>query len=679
MRCGRVRACIIFCSTLALAVVPVIVGARSREAVLLPAKPGKPSQIVYPEESLQGIEYLIQYDGGESNYYLRGLTSNDTLGVFFTSPAACTLLEIHYCRYAYDAPDDTTYYAFVADVPEDFTWEDIDEYHSTQSMPGPSPIGSLYADAEFSLCYTGEWQWDTLRVSSQPDIGLESFFAGYAIRDTAHSCRIDAGTSPPYHALAWKQAGSAPAANGPGWYSSWHLYWIRALVKVYSEVNYDILIDRLGDSYLTTERIVTAHVWDLVGIPPDSQGIAWVKLHYTVNSEPEDTLYMVLISGDSLDGIYSAAIPGVSPYDTVRYYAAAEDYNGHGRDSRRCSYVIREGTPGNILILIENDEYYGTPYTPDPVGNVTQNVDVWDEYLYGPADSSVLNFYHPSGKGSGLIFWFTFSGVHFGDETDFLADFLDAGGKLFVSSQDLPGLGFALGYGTWYVGPGHFLYDYMKVSMGLDDYLTDSSFTQHGVPGDPISGAVHLSDIVVYATWYSNWAGRFDVYADTCVTIFYDALGEAMGYRYQDASGYQIVFIYWPIQSIHTQDLSAFDTLAQDTLIARTLDWFGYEIGVEEEESPQRVPLIAGSRPNPFRESASIEYQLLQRGTVRVAVYNLSGQEVRTLVDGVKSAGVHSIVWDATDSSGRRVPSGTYYLRVRSDGYDTTKKLVVVR
>jgi hypothetical protein len=168
-------------------------------------------------------------------------------------------------------------------------------------------------------------------------------------------------------------------------------------------------------------------------------------------------------------------------------------------------------------------------------------------------------------------------------------------------------------------------------------------------------------------------------YADTCVGIFHDAVGAEMGYRYQDSSGYQIVFIYWPIHSIHLQDLSAFDTLAQDTLVRRTLGWFGYETCVEENEPFREPVFITRSRPNPFRKQAFIEYQLPLPGNVRVVIYNLAGQVVKTLVDQEKGAGVHTVVWSAMDNSGRQVPSGAYFLRLEAGQHSVTRKLAVVR
>ena len=73
--------------------------------------------------------------------------------------------------------------------------------------------------------------------------------------------------------------------------------------------------------------------------------------------------------------------------------------------------------------------------------------------------------------------------------------------------------------------------------------------------------------------------------------------------------------------------------------------------------------------PNPFNPSTVIPYQLATAGRVRLEVFNVLGQRVATLVDGDRSAGVHTAVWDATDESGRAVGAGVYIYRLRGGAH----------
>ena len=88
---------------------------------------------------------------------------------------------------------------------------------------------------------------------------------------------------------------------------------------------------------------------------------------------------------------------------------------------------------------------------------------------------------------------------------------------------------------------------------------------------------------------------------------------------------------------------------------------------------------VSQNYPNPFNPSTMIDYALPYRADVKVAVFNLLGQKVRTLVDESQPAGSHSVEWDSTDDSGHEVASGVYFYRVEAGEFTETKKMVLVR
>jgi len=83
--------------------------------------------------------------------------------------------------------------------------------------------------------------------------------------------------------------------------------------------------------------------------------------------------------------------------------------------------------------------------------------------------------------------------------------------------------------------------------------------------------------------------------------------------------------------------------------------------------------------PNPFNPATTIKYATPRTGMVTLKIYNLAGRHVRTLVDGQKTAGFHSIMWDGTDHKGRGVASGAYYYRLQADGFEETHKMLLVK
>jgi len=88
---------------------------------------------------------------------------------------------------------------------------------------------------------------------------------------------------------------------------------------------------------------------------------------------------------------------------------------------------------------------------------------------------------------------------------------------------------------------------------------------------------------------------------------------------------------------------------------------------------------LAQNYPNPFNPTTTITFELPQSQQVRLVIYNLSGQIVRTLVNGTIRAGVYKVVWNATAENGASVPSGIYYYRLTAGDKVFTKKLLLLK
>lgn len=64
--------------------------------------------------------------------------------------------------------------------------------------------------------------------------------------------------------------------------------------------------------------------------------------------------------------------------------------------------------------------------------------------------------------------------------------------------------------------------------------------------------------------------------------------------------------------------------------------------------------------PNPFNPSTEIRYTLLKTEHVKLIIYDISGQKVKTLIDAVQSPGTYNFVWNAATNEGKQIASGTY-------------------
>jgi Zn-dependent metalloprotease len=94
--------------------------------------------------------------------------------------------------------------------------------------------------------------------------------------------------------------------------------------------------------------------------------------------------------------------------------------------------------------------------------------------------------------------------------------------------------------------------------------------------------------------------------------------------------------------------------------------------------APARLALDQ-NQPNPFRPETRISFAVPSRSNVELKVYNVSGQEVRTLVNDTKPAGAYDVRWDGRDAAGQRVASGVYFYRIVADGQSLTKKMTVMK
>ncbi|MFC2094786.1 T9SS type A sorting domain-containing protein [Bacteroidota bacterium] len=78
--------------------------------------------------------------------------------------------------------------------------------------------------------------------------------------------------------------------------------------------------------------------------------------------------------------------------------------------------------------------------------------------------------------------------------------------------------------------------------------------------------------------------------------------------------------------------------------------------------------------PNPFNPSTTIYYALPEAGNVELIVYDVLGNEVSTLVNEEKPAGINEVEWNASN-----VPSGVYFYRLSADGFVQTRKMMLMK
>ncbi len=83
--------------------------------------------------------------------------------------------------------------------------------------------------------------------------------------------------------------------------------------------------------------------------------------------------------------------------------------------------------------------------------------------------------------------------------------------------------------------------------------------------------------------------------------------------------------------------------------------------------------------PNPFNPETTICFHLTERTHVKLVICNILGQTIRTLFDGFKTAGTHTIIWDGKDALGWRVASGIYLYKLEASNFVQVKKMIMSR
>jgi hypothetical protein len=78
--------------------------------------------------------------------------------------------------------------------------------------------------------------------------------------------------------------------------------------------------------------------------------------------------------------------------------------------------------------------------------------------------------------------------------------------------------------------------------------------------------------------------------------------------------------------------------------------------------------------PNPFNPATVFSYQLAERSSVRLQVFDIFGREIATLVDGVQEAGPQSVRWDAGG-----LASGSYFYRLQAGVFTATRRLLLLK
>ena len=133
-------------------------------------------------------------------------------------------------------------------------------------------------------------------------------------------------------------------------------------------------------------------------------------------------------------------------------------------------------------------------------------------------------------------------------------------------------------------------------------------------------------------------------------------------------------------EGTYTANIIITHTAGEDVVIPVVLN-------VGEVDSPgdviPAVTQLKGNYPNPFNPTTTIRFDLNTNANVDLAIYNVKGQKIRTLINDEVQSGSHHIVWDGKDDHQVQTSSGIYFYRFTTssgeDRYTATKKMILMK
>jgi hypothetical protein len=172
--------------------------------------------------------------------------------------------------------------------------------------------------------------------------------------------------------------------------------------------------------------------------------------------------------------------------------------------------------------------------------------------------------------------------------------------------------------------------------------------------------------VVCYATDDQN---RLDTSFHGLINFTLEGDGELEAYAGHAVQG-SIALAYIPTGPAGSTIIATAEALSSGSLIIEGVtsstedEIIGFPAGFELKEN----------YPNPFHTSTTIAYGIPETAHVRLAIYNLQGALLESLVDGQKTAGQHSVVWNA-----EKYNAGIYFYKLTIDGFSKVRKCILLK
>jgi len=371
-----------------------------------------------------------------------------------------------------------------------------------------------------------------------------------------------------------------------------------------------------------------------------------------------------------------SALPSISPNGEGGFEQPGilflNDFGGRGGENEWYSAL------NNIGLLVGED--YDVYYTNAPSGGLTNGIG-------GRASHLLLADYDDILYTSGNLGALTILNHEDGNDVSVLTNWLDLGDKDIFLTGD----GLASDLSQSGSASLTFLEDYMGVAVvapNVRPFIGNQATPLVKVdPGNPVFNNT-------LATWIA-FGGCLQINTFDAVHPFGTGLRLAEfddpaggQYPYSAAtlnimdSGSRAISMPVDLMFVYTDPDAAGNALpGRAQLLRDVLTYFGIA-GDPQNVSPvpPTITFRTSNYPNPFNPSTTIKYSMPTAGHLKLSIYNVRGQLVKTMIDGNRPAGAdQTIVWDGTNNQGGGVSAGIYFYEARTGGEVKVRKMALVK
>ncbi|MCD6374881.1 MAG: T9SS type A sorting domain-containing protein [Caldisericaceae bacterium] len=276
------------------------------------------------------------------------------------------------------------------------------------------------------------------------------------------------------------------------------------------------------------------------------------------------------------------------------------------------------------------------------------------------------------------VFWFlgdesTADETFSADEQQLVKNYLEAGGRLFVSGSEI----------AWDLDQDNnssgttaedeqFLHLYLKADYNADD---SKIYQVTGLPNSIFEGIEFAYGQQPYEEDYPD---AINPYAGSVACLKYKNSNLIAAVQYEGTFGEstvsgKLVYLAFPFETIDTEE-------HRNQVMSCVLDFFFNlsDLTEGENEIPEHFE-VGPNFPNPFNNSTTIRVFLPAPGRMRLSVFDVNGRLIQLLKAGYLTSGKHRFQWNGTNQKGEAVASGLYFYRAEFEDKTITRKMLLVK